>query len=501
MHRRTFLATLGTAAGAGIYTVSGCTARRSAVTRSSTLHSPAPPSSTAIPIDFGTEQIWPPPEIVDPHDIDVDSFRIHCARGHHLIVDIDTRYLPQDLKLTGMCPAVVDLVNLKVYLIRPDNTTNDYHTAVAVLTKPSDNKTATPLPGTGVAELVIGPSILDDEHAYIVINHLPQEASQKPTASASKSILKLRLSDCSVVTTTILREYGITTDHPEYDYGTSKTQRDRESYPELVSTYYEADHFPPGSIAFTVDNASLMITDGLDPYTALRVSATDLTIEFDAHSVLTGVYRDHLRADAVCTTDDAEENSRSRATVVTLADGVSHRMAEGDIPDFVAGRWIYCHRMGGSDEPTVMINLDTGEEVWPQDYPEYFHYYRRFLTVSDGYLVLSSEGTVNVRRPGAISPTITLTESSRFHELAGFVYNATLYVISTEKGVRIFNVDSHQQIGSVHLDGPLWMRITAVTPFGISDGGRFFPATKWLLEHSTSSTPIQKPTSTSEPTP
>ena len=27
-----------------------------------------------------------------------------CARGHHLIVDIDTRYLPQDLKLTGRCP-------------------------------------------------------------------------------------------------------------------------------------------------------------------------------------------------------------------------------------------------------------------------------------------------------------------------------------------------------------------------------------------------------------
>ena len=308
-------------------------------------------------------------------------------------------------------------------------------------------------------------------------------------------------SGCSAVTTTILREYGITTDHPEYDYGTSKTQRDRDSYPELVSTHYEADHFPPGSIALTVDNASLMITDGLDPYTALRVSATDLTIEFDAHSVLTGVYRDHLRADAVCTTDDAEENSRSRATAVTLADGVSHRMAEGDIPDFVAGRWIYCHRMGGSDEPTVMINLDTGEEVWPQDYPEYFHYYHRFLTVSDGYLVISSEGTVNVRRPGAISPTIALTESSRFHELAGFVYNATLYVISTEKEVRIFNVDSHQQIGSVHLDSPVWVRITAVTPFGISDGGRFFPATKWLSEHSTSSTPIQKPTLTSEPTP
>ena len=157
--------------------------------------------------------------------------------------------------------------------------------------------------------------------------------------------------------------------------------------------------------------------------------------------------------------------------------------------------------MGGSDEPTVMINLDTGEEVWPQDYPEYFHYYRRFLTVSDGYLVISSEGTVNVRRPGAISPTIALTESSRFHELAGSIYNATLYVISTEKEVRIFNVDSHQQIGSVHLDSPLWVRITAVTPFGISDGGRFFPATKWLSEHSTPSTPIQKPTLTSEPTP
>ena len=63
MRRRTFLTTLGTSAGAGIYTVSGCTARRSPVTRSSTLHPPAPPSSTAIPIDFGTEQIWPPPEV------------------------------------------------------------------------------------------------------------------------------------------------------------------------------------------------------------------------------------------------------------------------------------------------------------------------------------------------------------------------------------------------------------------------------------------------------
>lgn len=83
MHRRTFLATLDTAAGAGIYTVSGCTARRSAVTRSSTLHSPAPPSSTAIPIDFGTEQIWPPPEIVDPHDIDVDSFRLQRSDHYH----------------------------------------------------------------------------------------------------------------------------------------------------------------------------------------------------------------------------------------------------------------------------------------------------------------------------------------------------------------------------------------------------------------------------------
>ena len=498
MRRRTFLTTLGTSAGAGIYTVSGCTARRSAVTRSSTLHPPAPPSSTAIPIDFGTEQIWPPPEVADPQD-DADSFRVHCARGHHLIVDIDTRYLPQDLKLTGRCPAVVDLVNLKVYAICPDNTTNGYHTTVAVLAKPPDNKTATPLSNTGVAELVIGPSILDDEHAYIVIDHLPQEASQNSTASTSKSMLKLRLSDCSVVTTTILREHGITTDHQEDDSTTSSARRERDSYADLVSMYYESNDFPRGSIAFTTDNAALMITDGFDPYTALRVSATDLTIEFDAHSVLTGFYRDHLHAEAVCTTDNAKEYYYSRATVVTLADGVSHRMAEGDIPDFVAGRWIYCRRMGGYDGPTVMINLDTGEEVWPEDYLDDVD---RFLMVSDGYLVVSSGYSVNVRRPGAASPTITLTKSSGFPTKAGFVYNSTLYAISHESEVRVFNVDTHQQIGSVRLgSSALWPRINAVTPFGISDGSRFLPATKWLSEHSTTSGPIQTPTSTSEPTP
>ena len=499
MRRRIFLATLGTSAGAGIYTVSGCTARRSAVTRSSTLHSPAPPSSTAIPIDFGTEQIWPPPEVAGPHEIDAHSFRVHCARGHHLIVDIDTRYLPQDLKLTGRCPAVVDLVNLKVYAICPDNTTNGYHTTVAVLAKPPDNKTATPLSNTGVAELVIGPSILDDEHAYIVIDHLPQEASQNSTASTSKSMLKLRLSDCSVVTTTILREHGITTDHQEDDSTTSSARRERDSYADLVSMYYERDDFPRGSIAFTNDNAALMITDGFDPYTALRVSATDLTIEFDAHSVLTGFYRDHLHAEAVCTTDNAKAYYYSRATVVTLADGVSHRMAEGDIPDFVAGRWIYCRRMGGYDGPTVMINLDTGEEVWPEDYLDDVD---RFLMISDGYLVVSSGYSVNVRRPGAASPTITLTQSSGFLWKAGFVYNSTLYAISHESEVRVFNVDTHQQIGSVRLgNSALWPRINAVTPFGISDGSRFLPATKWLSEHSTTSGQIQTPTSTSESTP
>ena len=130
MRRRTFLTTLGAAAGAGLY---GCSAKHPKSTVSDSTSpstaapaSPTPPTPTATPIAFGAEPLWPPPGVISDQDQTLgEGCQILHVHGRYLIGAIGAHYLPGQTDVTGMCPVIVDLTGPTTYAILPDSVSGD----------------------------------------------------------------------------------------------------------------------------------------------------------------------------------------------------------------------------------------------------------------------------------------------------------------------------------------------------------------------------------------
>ena len=469
MRRRTFLTTaLGAAAGAGLSLPGGCTATRSHSSPSSTASPstsvPTPPSPTAAPTDFGTEPLWPPPGVVEVEEdtpVWEDECRVMCARGHCLTGSINARYLPDRTDLRGMCPVIVDLSGPDVYAVLPDDSGTSYRTSVVTLIEPPE-ETATPSPGA-VTVLTAGPSALDDDHAYVIVGRNEgARATDGPTdLNGSLTLLKIRLSDADVVSSAQL-----STGFPIY----SLTTRNG----------------PSGGIAPTSDGSALMLTTGSDPYLALRLSIADLSVQFDAHSVLTGTCRGDLGDEAVCT--DKDSNITSGTTIVTLTDGAPHEVPKGDTPRFVCERWLYSSRYEPGGLAMVMTDLGTGEEVVLTGYPGTYSSPGN-TTADGGYIITCASDQIDVRPPGSTTATLTWTTAERTVPASGLVYGANLYTRSASGRISVTDLESGNNIKNLQLDkARAGGGINAVTPYGISNGYCFYPASEWAEDPAPSST-------------
>lgn len=469
MRRRTFLTTvLGAAAGAGLSLPGGCTATRSHSSPSSTASPstsvPTPPSPTAAPTDFGTEPLWPPPGVVEVEEdtpVWEDECRVMCARGHCLTGSINARYLPDRTDLRGMCPVIVDLSGPDVYAVLPDDSGTSYRTSVVTLIEPPE-ETATPSPGA-VTVLTAGPSALDDDHAYVIVGRNEgARATDGPTdLNGSLTLLKIRLSDADVVSSAQL-----STGFPIY----SLTTRNG----------------PSGGIAPTSDGSALMLTTGSDPYLAIRLSIADLSVQFDAHSVLTGTCRGDLGDEAVCT--DKDSNITSGTTIVTLTDGAPHEVPKGDTPRFVCERWLYSSRYEPGGLAMVMTDLGTGEEVVLTGYPGTYSSPGN-TTADGGYIITCASDQIDVRPPGSTTATLTWTTAERTVPASGLVYGANLYTRSASGRISVTDLESGNNIKNLQLDkARAGGGINAVTPYGISNGYCFYPASEWAEDPAPSST-------------
>lgn len=458
MRRRTFLTTLGAAAGAGLY---GCSAKHPKSTVSDSTSpsatapaSPTPPTPTATPIVFGAEPLWPPPGVISDQDQTLgEGCQILHVHGRYLIGAIGAHYLPGQTDVTGMCPVIVDLTGPTTYAILPDGVSGGYHAAEVKPTAPGNNATETSKVGA-VAHLATGPSTLDDNHAYIVVGKTDGVTGSSNTSDENMplSLLKIQLSD----------------------YKATASVQLSSSFPTSAFALQDS---PSGRLLFTADGTALMLTTGSDPYLALRLSATDLSTQFDAHSVLTYAYLKDLGGEAVCTSKYS--SSTEPGTVVTLTDGASHTVS--DSPKYVCRKWLYARRYTTAGSTVVMINVDTGEEFTLTGFPYELSDMQHTATSGD-YIITCTNNQIDVRTPGSTSPTLTWNSAERAVPNSGQVYGDVLYACYMSGRITLVDLHTGEELDNRQFTPFQQACVSFVTPYGISTGRFFYPTTEWMTD-------------------
>ena len=462
MRRRTFLTTLGTATGTGLCVglAGGCSATHpknaSSNSGSPDAAVPSPPTPTATPAAFGAEPLWPPPGAIDEGKANEgNDCWVYCARNQYLTGSIVTDHLP-GIGLVDIAPVVVDLGGPTTYVIHFGDSTDDFRTTAVTLEQtrgsmtPSADRTR-----SEATALAIGPSVLDDEYAYFVVCTAQQGG--RVLSEAPLTLLKVQLVNGEIV--------GKATLTDKFNPGRLKSSRDDTAYTEL--NYFVEN--TGGRLHLSSDGTSLMFTIGANPYLALRLSKDDLTVQFDAHSIFEDTCENTLGAEAIY----------NATQVVTLIDGTSHKIPREYTPGFVTGRWLYMGKYNdNSSRATAMRNLDTGEDIQITDHPELSGPYSTAI-ISDEYCVTKQLDTIDVRRPGSTTSTLTVQHNNIN---SGITHKNTLFftVGYPRKEVHLMNLDTGDTVKVLQLKKNQHEHVSAVTPYGMSNGYVFYPATEWM---------------------
>ena len=461
MRRRTFLATLGTATGTGLCVglASGCSAThpKNASSNSGSPGAaaiPTPPTPTATPAAFGSEPLWPPSGVVDEREANGGTVCwVHCARNHYLIGSIVTDHLP-GIGLVGDAPVVVDLSGPTTYVIHFGDSIDDFRTT-AVTLEPTRGPM---IPGarrtrSEATAFTIGPSVLDDEYAYVVVCAARQGG--RPLSEAPLTLLKVQFVNGEIV--------GKATLADKFNPYRLKLSREETAYTELD---YLGEN-TAGHLRLSSDGTSLMFTIGAKSYLALRLSTDNLTVQFDAHSILKDTCESNLGAEAIY----------NATQVVTLIDGTSHEIPQNYFPGLVIGHWLYVEKSNDESQTTVMRNLYTGEDIQITDHPELINLHSTAI-ISDEYCVTRYSNTIDVRRPGSATSTLTVQHDNI---RSGITHENTLFftVGYPHKEVHLASLDTGDTIKVLQLKNNQYEHIT-VTPYGMSNGYVFYPATEWM---------------------
>ena len=287
MRRRTLLT--AAAVGAAMTALPGlaaCWPGRS--TRSRRPAPTPPPTPDAAPSAFTQQPVWP--------DV-AANMTLTAARDRYLCGGATVKEARKTFA-GGWCPVIIDVSALTTRAVLPDPDGTWTTAEAELVSRYAIGKD----PKSALTTIVIGPALLDEEHAYLVVGTIalsepdpesnvdPHDFQSGETCSVSA--LKVRLSDGAIAASVPLNER------------------------------FFAKNVTRMSLSFSTDRTALLLAgsnstndDNVDAdFVALRLSAEDLSVQFDAHSILEG-----KRTRSVLTYGQAI--SASGRTTIFLADG------------------------------------------------------------------------------------------------------------------------------------------------------------------------------------
>ena len=513
MRRRTFL-TATAAAGAAVAALPALTACVPRKRHEAEPPTPIPPPSPdAIPSAFADKPTWPGTYLITS---------LNAARDRYLCGAAALSEASETCT-GGWCPIIVDISGPTTRAVLPDPASPDdpdgaWTTKEVELKDPDDQDDN--VPKTARITITDGPALLDAEHAYLTLGTStpsapsptspPQSAGTTDDETYSNTLLdertcsvlmlKVRLSDGAVVASTTLSE---------------------QFYAQLVPSMHLSFSADRTSLILAGDNMTLQGHADAD-YIGLRLSADDLSTQFDAHSVLGNQYGTAITSygQAISIGDETVPTRE----IVFLADGV-HEPIGDNIPIMVRDGWYYYMDSAEAAAPCYARNLEnraSGQTVeldagWEKDvalkhWPDITSDQQEIITLgqNDG-----DEDTAAVRLPGAPSPAIAFAWASdgRVDPEGMGVFGGVLYVSypghSATPGndrLELIAVSTGETITRTYKaavrSGP--SEIDVVTPWGLATDSEFFPATEWLDSASASTPPEPSapaaPSSPSTPT-
>ena len=486
MRRRAFLTT------AGLVSVSPFLG--ACVSSSTKLPAPTPPPGpNAIPYQFAEKASWP------GVDIEVD---IKAARDHYLCGETNVNEL-QDVFASGRCPVIADVAGPTTRAVTLDETGAWVTKEVEIISRYDSRRDNTRK--NAPTSLQIGPALLDGTHAHLVIGVLAQPGGSTSTTSTDDTtvcpvvMLKVRLSDGSVVA--------------------SATVSDRFFAKEVSNMH----------LSFSTDHTALLLAGGNkgtlqssarkseSDYVALRLSTEDLSVQFDAHSILNG-----KRATVATSYGQAIGSTYATSPsemIIFLADGKQEFAGRDDRPIMVRDGWYYYNHDGtGINKRTRVRNLDHGQTLELEgDWEKEVGYGISWPSItSDEQAIISGTShdggdranQLIVRLPGAASPALSWTaENQRVPEGAG-VLGDVLYTCydpddsdrTSNHHIDLTSLTTGEKITETEGPGSSLLSGTrgVVTPWGIASPSGFHAATAWI-DHTPAESPspgTPQPTST-----
>lgn len=452
---------------------------------------PSPPSESATPTSFSEQPLWPDANIAGS---------ITAARTHYLCGSVHVKELKDTIR-GGHCPVVVDLRGPTTWAVLPDGQGAWTTRAVTVegFSPPTQIPTATPeKPDTAV---VAGPALIDDTHAYLVVGiPLLSDDSDQTGFTCPVDLVKITLADGTI----------------------AASARVSDSY--MIDTRLDSDLSRPFSLSFNADRSALLLSadgDSLETGTGglgLRLSAADLSVQFDASTLLAEDHRYmHACGEALTATQDVPGTEESEDVIIYLATGAMETMTDWSAA-LVRGDWLYYNdtitkrprkRVVLTEKHAARArNLSTGETVtFHEDSHDFFYAgINASINTDQRELILlnsTSQPVFSVRQPGSATPMLSWDSSEQAIPGAACVFGEVVYTTperfkaQQENGkLRIISLTTKQDIGEVQ--GVAWGGSVAVTAWGLAATGIFYPATEWLEAPAESATPSGPPSPTPE---
>ena len=481
MRRRTFLAVTG--ATALLPAVVSCRQSRSG--SSATPVPTPPPKSDAVPTAFADASIWP------------------AADTYTTITAVSDRYLCGGARIKdalnvftkGWCPVVVDISTLTTYAVLLDQKGAWVTRKVGLVDDDDmdqDSKGA-------LTTIFMGSTLLDSEHAYLVFGALTlsspstqdsMRGSDFPKGTACPVILvKIRLSDGSIqAATTVADSYlveGIERLYLSFANGRSS----------LVLMGYDVN----------VESSQ----DSGNDYIALRLSVTDLSVQFDAHSILDNHDINDVR---LCGQAIAYYVKGGDYAIMFLSDNKRERTGER-YPIEVKDDWYYYKDNQDRESSSGSVrNVVSGETIALKgDWKNELQSWSIISSDQQAYISWNGQGSsrsMSIRMPGAAAAALTWDGGNHKVPDGACVVGDVLYSFyevktsssTSSNEFDITSISSGKMIADVQKTAITHGTKNAVTPWGLVADGRFYAATSWLDDVSFSTSTASPPTGSPMPT-
>ena len=493
MRRRTLL--LAAAAGVAVTTLPVlATCSKSWFGKSA----PKPPGPDAVPSAFAAQPTWPAARTT--------AESLTAARDRYLC-GCATVSEARRIFTEGQCPIVVDVSGptTRAVLLDKNGAWTTRKVEPEDPTDAPDSKKKEDDAKTALTTVMIGPALLDEEHAYLVLGTVDvssmDPSDRRLSSSTSREttcpvvMLKIRLSDGAVAASTTLSE----------------------QFPaENVGSIYLS--FSADRNALLLTGAALWLGDSVDAdYIGLRLSAEDLSVQLDAHAVLDSAHGTAMTPYGQAIS--AKGEGAPRETIVFLADGAQESVV-ANTPIMVRDGWYYY----GEGDPQIdvlrccarelasgrTVELDNGgvDEVAGSSWPRITSDQQEIIGLARDARGASA---LTVRPPGASVPAlrwrVTATRAAVLGDVLYTTDNASsthrLTLTSVSTGETIAETD--ETIADTEDKGSSGPFLDVVTPWGLVTRDGFYSATAWLdpAPAPADSSPPEPPSTTepAEPSP